>query len=139
MALDAAQNTFQFQLVSPEKILVSEPATMVVIPGEAGDFGVLAGHAPVLSSIRPGVVELHDAAGATRRIFVAGGFADVSADQCSVLAEEAIDVADLDRAVLEAELKSQNEYLQVEGTDETRKARILAGIDLIKQKIAALG
>ncbi len=106
MAEAHAQKTFQFELVSPERIMESEQAVMATVPGEAGDFGVLAGHAPLLSSIRPGVVTLTLPTGEIRKIFVAGGFADVTAEQCSVLVEEAQNVGELKRADIEASLKS---------------------------------
>ena len=75
MADIAAGKTFQFELVSPEKVLVSEQVALVEIPGETGNFGVLADHAPLLSSIRPGIVTVTGADGVVKKIFVAGGLA----------------------------------------------------------------
>ena len=89
----------EFELVSPAKLLVSEPVEMVVVPGEDGDFGVLPGHAPVISLVRPGVIDIHEDGRVSRRIFVAGGFAEVTPERCTVLAEEAQPVEDIDAAL----------------------------------------
>ncbi len=132
----AAGKTFQFELVSPERILVSEEAKMVVVPGEAGDFGVLAQHAPLLSSLRPGVVSLTAANGDVRRIFVSGGFTDVSPTSCSVLAEEAIAVEDLDKAKLQESLKSLEDDLGFAKEDPLKLAQVKSQIELTKAKIA---
>lgn len=129
--------TFQFELVSPERILVSEQAQMVVVPGEAGDFGVLAQHAPLLSSLRPGVVKLTAASGETRKIFVSGGFADVSPATCSVLAEEAVAVEELDKAALQTSLTTLEDDLNYAKDDALKLASIKQQIELTKAKIAA--
>ncbi len=106
------------ELVSPERLLVSAEADMVVVPGSEGDFGVLAGHAPVISSVRPGVVEVHGEAGEPERVFVTGGFAEVTDDRLTVLAEEAVSVAEMNREDLERRLKNAEEDLEDAGTDE---------------------
>ena len=79
--------TLQFELVTPERLAVSEAVAMVEVPGEAGDFGVLPGHAPVLSMIRPGIIAVHGHDNATTRYFVPAGYAEVNPDGCIVLAE----------------------------------------------------
>jgi F-type H+-transporting ATPase subunit epsilon len=94
----------EFELVSPAKLLVSEAVEMVVVPGEEGDFGVLPGHAPVISQVRPGVIDIHEDGKVSRRIFVAGGFAEVTQERCTVLAEEAYPLEDLDVAQAEERL-----------------------------------
>lgn len=129
--------TFQFELVSPERILVSEEAKMVVVPGEAGDFGVLAQHAPLLSSLRPGVVKLTSASGDTRLIFVSGGFADVTPSICSVLAEEATPVEDLNKAALQDSLKNLEDDLNYAKDDALKLSTLKTQIELTKAKIAA--
>lgn len=86
----------EFELVSPARLLVSEPVEMVVVPGVEGDFGVLPGHAPVIAQVRPGVIDIHGDGKVIRRIFVAGGFAEVTPERCTVLAEEARPVEDID-------------------------------------------
>lgn len=130
--------TFQFDLVSPEKILVSEQASMVVVPGEDGDFGVLEGHAPLLSSIRPGVVVVTQPDGGQKKIFVAGGFADVNGKICSVLAEEAVNVNDLDRGALEQSLKNLEDDLGFAKDDATKSAHLRRQIEVTQAKIAAV-
>lgn len=127
-----------FELVSPERLLVSADVDMVVVPGSEGDFGVLAGHAPVISSVRPGVIEIHDEGGATRRIFIAGGFAEVSNDRCTVLAEEAVPVEDLDRAALEQRIKDAEEDLEDAERDDDRH-RIEGTLALLRQMLTSLG
>jgi F-type H+-transporting ATPase subunit epsilon len=128
--------TFQFDLVSPEKVLASEEASMVVVPGEAGDFGVLAEHAPLLSSIRPGVVTITSPNGDVRKIFVTGGFADVSPKLCSILAEQAINVSDIDRSAVEQQLKSLREELPT-AHDDVARANIQHAIAVAEAKLAA--
>ena len=93
-----------FELVSPEKLLLSEDVEMVVVPGGEGNFGVLPGHAPLISTIRPGTVDLYQGRTITERIFVVGGIAEVTPERCTVLADEAIAPDSLDRAALDAEL-----------------------------------
>jgi F-type H+-transporting ATPase subunit epsilon len=133
----AIPSSFKFELVSPERVLLSEEVKMVTVPGEEGDFGVLARHAPLLSSIRPGVVSVTGLDGAIRKIFVAGGFADVSPDLLSVLAEEAIDVADLNKAELENQLKGLEDDLGFAKDDALKTAQIRNQITLTAAKIQA--
>jgi F-type H+-transporting ATPase subunit epsilon len=96
----------QFELVSPEKLLLSEQVGMVVVPGTEGNFGVLPGHALLISTVRPGVIDVYEDTTVTERIFVAGGFAEVTAERCTVLADEAVPVSSLDRGEIEAEAKA---------------------------------
>ncbi len=97
-----------FELVSPEKLLMSADVDMVVVPGVEGDFGVLINHAPVVSTLRAGILEVHNGA-APDRILVRGGFAEVNPEGLTVLAEEAMPLAEVDRTALEAELKDASE------------------------------
>jgi F-type H+-transporting ATPase subunit epsilon len=112
----------EFELVSPERLLLSRSVDMVVVPGAEGDFGVLRGHAPLISTLRLGVIDVHDAGGVSDRIFVAGGFAEVTAERCTVLAEQAVPVADLDRAGIEDEIRSLRDSLAVADGDAERGA-----------------
>ena len=98
-----------FELVSPDRLLISEDVDMVVVPGSEGDFGVLAGHQPMISTVRPGILEVQNAGAESRRIFVNGGFAEVTGDRCAVMTEEAVPVADLKRADLEQRIKDAEE------------------------------
>ena len=87
-------STFKFELVSPEKLLVSADAEHVVVPGSEGDFTVLPGHAPVLSTLRPGIIEVRLAGGKSQRLYVQGGFAEVDPASLTVLAQGATDLAE---------------------------------------------
>lgn len=138
MAEALTDKTFQFELVSPESVLASEEASMVVVPGEEGDFGVLADHAPMLSSIRPGVVSVYAPSGEVKKIFVVGGFADVNGKLCSVLVEEAVNVNELDRAQIEETLRNLKEDLDSSKEDAQKSAQLSARIDITKAKLAAI-
>jgi F-type H+-transporting ATPase subunit epsilon len=132
------QGAFNFELVSPERKLISGPAKMVVIPGEEGDFGVLPGHSALVATIRPGVVEITMADGsAPQRIFIAGGFADVSPSNCTVLAEEAINVSDLNQADLEQTIRNLSEDMSM-AKDDIEKARITRKLSLARAKLQGL-
>ncbi len=111
--------SFKFELVSPERILVSEDVDQVVLPGTEGDFAVLVGHAPFVSTLRPGVLDV--TAGATRkRLLVKGGFAEVDPTRLTVLAEQAFDVADLDAAKIGKELETAEAELAAAKDDDAR-------------------
>ena len=99
---------FQFDLVSPERLLLSEPVDQVVVPGSEGYFTVLKGHAPFMSTLRPGVLDVTRGSG-TDRIFVRGGFADVSGEGLTILAEQAIPLAEVDAAMLAQEVRNAEE------------------------------
>jgi len=96
----------QFELVTPERLLLSEMVEMVVVPGTEGNFGVLPGHAPLISSIRPGTIDVYEGQTITRRIFVVSGIAEVTPERCTVLADEALPPEELDRSAIEAELQT---------------------------------
>ena len=104
--------TFHFDLVSPEKLLFSGEVDQVDVPGSEGDFGVLAGHAPIVSALRPGIMIVH-VGGQAQRMIVLGGFAEVSADgKLTVLADLADSVEDFDRAVLSERIAAQEEKIK---------------------------
>jgi len=96
----------QFELVTPERLLLSEMVEMVVVPGTEGNFGVLPGHAPLISSIRPGTIDIYEGQTITRRIFVISGIAEVTPERCTVLADEAMAPDEVDRGAIEAELQT---------------------------------
>src|SRR3712207_6804576 len=105
-----------FDLVSPERILVSEAVESVIVPGREGYFTVLARHAPFMSTLKPGVVEVRGVGGESRRIFARGGFADVSPAGLTILADQATRLEDLDSAELAEEIRSAEAELA--GADE---------------------
>jgi len=86
------------EIVSPEKLLLSRPVDMVVIPASEGDMGVLEGHAPMIVMLRGGLISLYEGDRVTDTLFVAGGFAEVTPERCTVLANEVSPVAELDKA-----------------------------------------
>lgn len=132
------QKTFNFELVSPEKVLVSEPAWQVVVPGEEGYFGVRAGHMSLIAAVRAGVVEVTAKEGdAPRKIFIAGGFADVTATNCTILAEQAVNVNELDASAIQQELSSLNEELKV-AVDAAEKLSLHKRIALATIKLQAV-
>jgi F-type H+-transporting ATPase subunit epsilon len=131
--------TIHFELVSPEQKLVSEPVYMAVMPGDEGDFGVLGGHAALVSSLKNGVVKLYREQNDNnpRRIFIAGGFADVTAQNCVVLAEEAVAVSELKRDSLEKDLSELTEDLGL-AQEKHDKDRIRGKLAVVRAKLAAI-
>ena len=115
-----ADNKVAFELVSPERLVVSMPVDMVVVPGGEGDFGVLPGHAPLIASVRPGVIEIYDGREVSDRIFVAGGFAEVTRERCTVLAESAVRVSEINVGDTEADLRSAESDLANAASDNDR-------------------
>ena len=108
----------QFEIVTPTKLLTAEEADMVVVPGDDGDFGVLPGHAPLLSSVRPGVIDVHDDGAVRIQYFIAGGFAEVDPEKCVVLADEAVPVSELDKTAAQERLDAAKQQLDEAGDDE---------------------
>ncbi len=127
----------QFELVSPERLVLSRPVEMAVVPGVEGDFGALAGHARFLAMLRPGVIAVFEGGEVVERVFVAGGFAEVTHERCTVLAEEAVAVGDLDRAAVEAALMGAREDFNDAKTDTERDAA-LRRLAVDEAKLAAL-
>jgi F-type H+-transporting ATPase subunit epsilon len=125
-----------FDLVSPERMLLSEDVDMVTLPGTEGYMGVLAGHAPVLTSLRPGVIEVKGGETADLRLFVRGGFAEIDAKKVVVLAEEAILMADFDVAALDQRIQDTEEDLVAAKTDAER-SRVAEQLDDLRQLRAA--
>jgi F-type H+-transporting ATPase subunit epsilon len=111
----------QFELVSPARLLVSSPVEMVVVPGSEGDFGALPRHAPMITTVRPGVIDVYDNGKVSSRIFVAGGFAEVNEERITVLAEEAIPVAELTKDLVAGRRTAANVALN-DAKSEREKA-----------------
>jgi len=109
-----------FDLVSPERLLLSENVDMVTVPGKEGDFGVLAGHSPMMTTLRPGVINVDEAGKPQRRIFVRGGFAEVTPSGLTVLAEYTIPVEELDQAKLDLEIGYAEEDVAGAKSDDAR-------------------
>ena len=122
--------SLHFELVSPERLLMSDDVDAVEIPGTEGDMGILPGHAPVLSTLRPGVVTV-TRGGKAERIFVRGGFAEVNPQGLTVLAEVAIPVAELDAAKIAQQIRNAEDDVNDAKTDETRR-RAQENLDHLK-------
>ncbi|MDH5721948.1 MAG: ATP synthase F1 subunit epsilon [Alphaproteobacteria bacterium] len=129
----------KFELVSPEEKLVSDSYRMVVVPGDEGIIGVLPGHSSLVTSLKAGVVKMYktnddkDPA----RVFIAGGFADITPELCTVLAEGAVNVNKLNKADLDKTLADLNEDLNL-AKEEADKKRIEQKIAIVKAKIQAV-
>ncbi|MFC0806400.1 F0F1 ATP synthase subunit epsilon [Ensifer sp. P24N7] len=114
--------SFNFELVSPERLLVSEKVTEVVIPATEGEMTVMANHAPTMTTVKPGVVAVKTAAGKTERYAVFGGFADILPSGCTLLAESAVHVDELDGTVLENRIEAAR--AELEGAGDEKKTRL---------------
>ena len=134
---DAIEDKVTFELASPEALLISTEVDMVVVPGSEGDFGVLPGHAPFISEVRPGVIDVYQGDGIDERVFVAAGFAEVTERRCTVLASEAYPLEELDRSEVEERLKHAEDELEDADNDDERTAAE-AEIALCDAMLAAL-
>lgn len=115
-------DTVEFELVAPEELLFSEPVELVVVPGAEGDFGVLPGHSPLISTLRTGVIAVYENDSVNRRIFVSGGFAEVTPERCTVLADEAVALESVNRSDVEARVKTDREALESAADDDKESA-----------------
>jgi F-type H+-transporting ATPase subunit epsilon len=118
------------EIVSPERLLLSRPVDMVVIPGSEGELGVLGGHAPMIVLLRGGTIRLYENNQVTDRLFVAGGFAEITPDRCTVLADEAVPVAELSRA--DADRRLADAQAAYDAADKTNIAALDAALDRLQ-------
>jgi len=123
--------TFNFDLVTPERLLLSGAAEQVVVPGAEGDFAVLAGHAPVITTLRPGTLDITMADG-KQRVFVKKGVAEADPERLTILAQTAVAVESLDAAAIAAELKTAEAEL-AEAKDDQSKRLAETLVDLLKR------
>ena len=123
--------TFHFDLVTPDKQLFSGPVDQVDVPGAEGDFGVLAGHAPLVATLKPGVMVVHEG-GRKHRLVVTGGFAEVKAKGLTVLADFADSVEDFDRAVIASQIRETEQKIK-EMEQGSLLDREIARLDHFKQ------
>ncbi|MFQ5984096.1 MAG: F0F1 ATP synthase subunit epsilon [Alphaproteobacteria bacterium] len=125
-----------FELVSPERLLFTAEVDMVVVPGSEGDFGVLPGHAPLISTLRPGVIDVWEDNKVTKRLFVGEGFAEVTAERCTVLADEASPLEELDRAAVEKRVhEAESDLKDAETEAERVRAEQALGIARAMQAV----
>jgi F-type H+-transporting ATPase subunit epsilon len=122
-----------FDLVSPERLLLSDEADMVTVPATEGYIGAMAGHAPVITTLRPGMIDISKDGNDTR-FFVRGGFAEIGADKITVLAEEAVPLEEMDIAVLDQRIRDAEEDLVAATTDaeRSRVSELLGDLRLVR-------
>src|SRR5438034_6152153 len=130
--------TFHFDLVSPEKLLFSSEVSQVDLPGTEGDFGVLAGHAPIVTTVRPGVLVIHGEAGEQLRIVVNGGFAEVGPRGLTVLADTAVPLEEFDRSVLAGMIKDTEEDV-ADTADPWERDKLARRLEHLRALQGALG
>ena len=131
-----AEDKVEFELVSPEKLLLSRKVDMVVVPGAEGDMGVLPQHSPAITTVRPGTIVVYEGGAVTDRIFIAGGFAEVSNNRCTVLAEEAMPVEDIDKNAVEQALSTARDKVSSASSDAARNTLEIA-VTVAEAKIQA--
>ena len=130
-------STFRFDLVSPEKLLFSGEVNQVDVPGGEGEFGVLAGHAPLVTTVRPGILVIHGEGGA-RRIVVNGGFAEVGPTGLTVLADMAVPEDEFDRTLLAGVIKDTEEDV-ADSSDDWQRDKLVRRLEQLKALQTALG
>ena len=133
----------EFELVTPERLLLSEMVEMVVVPGTEGNFGVLPGHAPLISTIRPGMIQIYEGQTVRRQIFIVSGIAEVTPERCTVLANEAVSLDTLDRGSIETDLRDVEGNLpslreQVARAADTDRERLLIELHRLEREQAVL-
>jgi F-type H+-transporting ATPase subunit epsilon len=130
--------SFSFELVSPERLLLSAPVLSVVVPGTEGEFTVLKDHAPFMSTIKPGVVTVTPESGSVQKFFILGGFADVSPNGLTILAEQAVPVESLNAELLAQQIRDAEEDVADARDDHARAAAALK-LNQLREAKAALG
>ena len=123
---------FQFDLVAPTRLMMSESVQQVVVPGADGYFTVLKGHAPLMSSLKPGIIDVTRAGGEVLRIFVRSGFADVSTNGLTILAEDAVALAEVDKAKLAQDVTDAEEDV-ADSKDPATKAAAETRLQQLKE------
>ncbi|WP_028795706.1 F0F1 ATP synthase subunit epsilon [Thalassobaculum salexigens] len=132
--------TTQFELVSPERLVLSRAVEMVVVPGTEGYFGVLPRHAPMISTLDAGIIDIYEGGSVVERIFVAGGFAEVTEERCTVLAENAVPLDEIDPAKVDKDIADTRDVLKdVSDTGERERleARVVTLEAMARAKRAA--
>ncbi len=126
------------EIVSPEKLLLSRPVDMVVVPAEEGDIGVLPGHAPMIVTLRGGFASLYEGGHVTTKLFVAGGFAEITPTRCTVLADEVHPPNELSKADGERRLsEAQAAWEAVDKMDVAARDAALAALQIARAMIEA--
>jgi F-type H+-transporting ATPase subunit epsilon len=129
--------TFHFELVSPERLVFAGEVTQVDVPGEEGDFGVLAGHAPYVATLKPGVLTIYGDGG-PQRMVVRGGFAEVGLGGLTVLAEQATPVSEIDAAMIAQAVKDAEEDV-ADAENDAARDKACERLEQLNTLKAALG
>ncbi|MBV8913289.1 MAG: ATP synthase F1 subunit epsilon [Acetobacteraceae bacterium] len=128
------------EIVAPDRLLLAQPVDMVVIPASEGDMGVLPGHSPMIVLLRGGTITLHEGGRPTAQLYVSGGFAEVTPERCTVLADEATPVAEVSRAAGEARLRdAEAEYAATDKMNVPAVEAAMARMQSARAMIAASG
>ena len=130
-------DTVKFELVSPERLLFSADVESVVVPGTEGDFGVLPGHARLISTVRPGVISVFQNGKVTDRIFVEGGFAEVTPAGCTVLAEHALPVSEIQREQAQQAIQDAREDIE-DAKDEQARTEAAKTLEVAEARLQAV-
>lgn len=130
----------QVEIVSPEKVLLSRSVDMAVVPSVEGDLAAMAEHAPVIVLLRGGLVTLYQGDAVTDRLFVAGGFAEITGDRCTVLADDAVPADEIDRADADRRLTdAQDEWNRVDTTDLEAVPKAAERLQVAQSRVDAIG
>src|SRR4051812_45991112 len=131
--------TLKLEVVSPERLLVSEPVEMVVVPGTEGYFGVLPQHMLLLSTLRPGVIDVYNGGAVAERYFVTGGFAEVTGTTCTLLVDEALPLESLTRAFVNERAAKAKSFMDAANTDEDKRraAEMIVHVEVMETYVAA--
>ena len=128
------------EIVAPDKLLLSQPVDMAVIPAAEGEMGVLPGHSPMIVLLRGGTITLHEGGKPTAQLYVSGGFAEITPERCTVLADEATPVAEVSKAKGEERLKqAEADYAAVDKMNVAAQDAAQARIQSAQAMIAAAG
>lgn len=133
-------STFEFELTSPDKIVLSKPVVMVAVPGPDGMYGILAGHAPMVTTLAAGIVEVYakDEQTPSERLFVTGGYCEVTTSSCAILANDILPIASLDKKTLQSELAALQKRRDV-CSEEEEIAETEASLAITSAKLMAVG
>ncbi len=130
--------TLTLEIVSPARLLLSKAVDMVVMPGYEGDLAAQPGHAPVITMLRGGVVSLHEGGRVTERFFVAGGFAEITAERCTVLSDEAVAVDGIDAARAKTSLtEAETAWVLVDKLDNDARQAALDNVQIARARVDA--
>lgn len=127
----------EFELVTPDQVLVSQFADLVVVPASEGYLGVMPGHIPLVSALKAGVVDVHQDGRIALRLFIASGIVEITRQHCTVLTEQAFPVEQLDREQLEQQLRELQEDLE-QAVDESVRSELTQQLTLCQEKLAAI-